>query len=314
MEYSQFYEEYGQPFSGRKLKRLQAFWSRCSFRTTRGWNILSIWSMHRERLQRPVPYSRTSSNGVAVDDRPSGRRTFLAGGHPADEPRHRTGNSHLFVFTKPKNIAMFSDLGFFPIIQTEDVLFMENVRDGIGRYVRSLQHPKDNGGVIGAAVMNCNPFTNGHRYLVETAASQCELLHLFVLSEDRSAFPAQVRYELVKQGVSDIGNVVLHHTSDYLISSAVFPTYFIKEKTRAEQANCELDLRIFCEYFAKELGITRRFVGTEPFCPVTGAYNRAMKQVLGEYGIEVVEIPRRQLDGVEISASSVRERMKARDL
>ena len=57
---------------------------------------------------------------------------------------------------------------------------MENVRDGIGRYVRSLQHPKDNGGVIGAAVMNCNPFTNGHRYLVETAASQCELLHLFV--------------------------------------------------------------------------------------------------------------------------------------
>ncbi len=167
--------------------------------------------------------------------------------------------------------------------------------------------------MIGAAVMNCNPFTNGHRYLVETAASQCELLHLFVLSEDRSAFPAQVRYELVKQGVSDIGNVVLHHTSDYLISSAVFPTYFIKEKTRAEQANCELDLRIFCEYFAKELGITRRFVGTEPFCPVTSAYNRAMKQVLGEYGIEVVEIPRRQLDGVEISASSVRERMKAGD-
>ena len=73
------------------------------------------------------------------------------------------GTSHLFVYTKPKNIAMFSDLGFFPIIQTEDVLFMENVRDGIGRYVRSLQHPKDNGGVIGAAVMNCNPFTNGHR-------------------------------------------------------------------------------------------------------------------------------------------------------
>ena len=107
--------------------------------------------------------------------------------------------------------------------------------------------------------------------------------------------------------------MVLHHTSDYLISSAVFPTYFIKEKTRAEQANCELDLRIFCEYFAKELGITRRFVGTEPFCPVTGAYNCDMKQVLGEYGIEVVEIPRRQLDGVEISASSVRERMKAGD-
>ena len=163
---------------------------------------------------------------VAVDDRHQGeglssRVVTLLMNHAIEQ-----GNSHLFVFTKPKNIAMFSDLGFFPIIQTEDVLFMENVRDGIGRYVRSLQHPKDNGGVIGAAVMNCNPFTNGHRYLVETAASQCELLHLFVLSEDRSAFPAQVRYELVKQGVSDIGNVVLHHTSDYLISSAVFADLF----------------------------------------------------------------------------------------
>ena len=91
---------------------------------------------------------------------------------------------------------------------------MENVRDGIGRYVRSLQHPKDNGGVIGAAVMNCNPFTNGHRYLVETAASQCELLHLFVLSEDRSAFPAQVRYEPVSYTHLDVYKRQVHERSE----------------------------------------------------------------------------------------------------
>ena len=122
-----------------------------------------------------------------------------------------------------------------------------------------------------------------------------------------------MRYELVREGIEGIPNVILHHTSDYLISSAVFPTYFLKEQARAEQINCELDLRIFCEYFAKELAITRRFVGTEPFCQVTSAYNREMKCILPEYGIEVVEIPRKQLDGVEISASRVRACLKAGD-
>ena len=243
---------------------------------------------------------------VAVDDRYQGeglssRVVTLLLNHASE-----VGQQHLFVFTKPKNRAMFSDLGFFPIIETADVLLMENVRDGIKQYVQNLERPKGNPKTIGAIVANCNPFTNGHRYLIETAASQCDVLHLFVLSEDRSTFPASVRYQLVKEGIRGLENVILHHTSDYLISSAVFPTYFIKEQHRAEAINCELDLRIFCEYFAKELGITKRFVGTEPFCPVTNAYNSAMKEILGEYGIEVVEILRKKEDGVEISASRVR--------
>lgn len=250
---------------------------------------------------------------VAVDSRYQGdggasRIVTLLFNHAME-----TGNSHLFVFTKPQNQAMFSGLGFYPIIQTKDILFMENTRGGIQNYVHSLERPQQSEGVTGAAVMNCNPFTNGHRYLIETAAEQCAILHLFILSEDRSAFPADVRYELVRQGIEGIHNVILHHTSDYLISSAVFPTYFLKEQARAGEMNCELDLRIFCEYFAKELSITRRFVGTEPFCPVTSAYNREMKRVLSEYGIEVVEIQRKKLDGLEISASKVRECLKAGD-
>ena len=53
------------------------------------------------------------------------------------------------------------------------------------------------------------------------------------------------------------------------------------------------------------LGITKRFVGTEPFCAVTRAYNERMKQILPKYGVEVIEIPR--IGG--ISASLVRKAM-----
>ena len=313
MEYSQFYEEYGHPFTGRKRRRLEEFLRRMNLSYDEGVQYTVNLVTQDGEIAATGSLQHNVIKCVAVDDRYQGeglssRIVTLLLNHAME-----TGQSHLFVFTKPQNRAMFSDLGFYPILQTADVLFMENVRDGIQKYVQGLERPQQKGGVIGAAVMNCNPFTNGHRYLIETAASQCDTLHLFVLSEDRSAFPADVRYELVREGIEGIPNVILHHTSDYLISSAVFPTYFLKEQARAEQINCELDLRIFCEYFAKELAITRRFVGTEPFCQVTSAYNREMKCILPEYGIEVVEIPRKQLNGVEISASRVRACLKEGD-
>ena len=157
MEYSQFYEEYGQPFSGRKLKRLQAFLESMQLSYDQGVEYTVNLIDAQGEIAATGSLQQNVIKCVAVDDRHQGeglssRVVTLLMNHAIEQ-----GNSHLFVFTKPKNIAMFSDLGFFPIIQTEDVLFMENVRDGIGRYVRSLQHPKDNGGVIGAAVMNCNP-------------------------------------------------------------------------------------------------------------------------------------------------------------
>ena len=153
MEYSQFYEEYGQPFSGRKLKRLQAFLESMQLSYDQGVEYTVNLVDAQGEIAATGSLQQNVIKCVAVDDRHQGeglssRVVTLLMNHAIEQ-----GNSHLFVFTKPKNIAMFSDLGFFPIIQTEDVLFMENVRDGIGRYVRSLQHPKDNGGVIGAAVM-----------------------------------------------------------------------------------------------------------------------------------------------------------------
>ncbi len=224
----------------------------------------------------------------------------------------RRGLRHLFLYTKPKNRFMFEGLSFYRVAETADTLLMENVKGGVSQFVDSLPRP-ENPGTVGAIVANCNPFTLGHRYLVEQAAAQCDTLHLFVLSEDKSFFPAADRFALVKQGVADLDNVYVHPTGDYLISAATFPTYFIKDKDRIPEIRCQLDLEIFANHFAPALGITRRFVGTEPLSPVTDAYNRQMMDFLPKKGVEVTLIQRKEQDGAPISASRVRSLLEQKD-
>ncbi|WMJ84936.1 [citrate (pro-3S)-lyase] ligase [Oscillospiraceae bacterium LTW-04] len=308
MEEYDFYEEQGFPFTGRKKERLKAFLSEnylhydeqieatVNLMDSEGY-IAATCSLH-DNVLKCIAVSK-NYQGYGLSTRVVTQVCNLA---------VERGKTHLFLFTKPENKQMFIDMGFYPILETKDVLLTENSKNGIKRYVAQLEQRE--GSTIGAIVVNCNPFTNGHRYLIETASKQCDVLHLFVLSEDKSEFSADVRYELVRLGVADLANVLLHKTSDYLISSAVFPTYFIKERTKADDANCELDIRIFCEYFAKSLGITKRFVGTEPNCGVTNAYNNKMKELLPQYGIEFIEIERKQLNGMPISASAVRRLLR----
>ena len=224
----------------------------------------------------------------------------------------RRGLRHLFLYTKPKNRFLFQGLSFYPVAETPDTLLMENVRDGAGQFVASLERP-EHPGTVGAIVANCNPFTLGHLYLAEQAAAAVDTLHLFVLSEDKSFFPAADRLELVRQGVAHLKNIFVHPTGDYLISAATFPTYFIKDKDRVPEIRCRLDLEIFANHFAPALGITRRFVGTEPLSPVTDAYNRQMMAFLPPKGIQVTLIPRKELDGGPISASRVRALLETRD-
>lgn len=222
------------------------------------------------------------------------------------------GKRHLFLFTKPENRVLFEGVGFYPIAETPYVLLLENEPNGIRRYLSTLSRPPF-GGTVGAIVANCDPFTRGHRSLVERAAAQCDTLHLFILSEDRGMFSTDERLEMAQRGVHDLNNVLLHPSSDYLISAATFPTYFHKDKARAGEVNCALDIQIFGEYFVPTLGITRRFVGQEPFCAVTAAYNEALKQLLPRFGVEVSELPRLESEGTPISATKVREAWMRRD-
>ena len=217
----------------------------------------------------------------------------------------RAGYDHLFLYTKPRNKYMFSSLFFYPVAQTDTVLLMEDRKNGIQSFLNTL--PVETGGSkIGAAVMNCNPFTLGHRYLIETAAKACDRLYVFVLSEDKSQFPAADRLALVKAGTADLPNVTVLPTGPYLISSATFPTYFLKDREAAQTVQCLLDIEIFTKYFVPKFGITHRFVGTEPLSPMTGMYNDALKKHLPGKGVAVCEIPRLQVGDTPVSASDVR--------
>ena len=200
----------------------------------------------------------------------------------------------------------FGDLGFYEIARVEDTLvFMENRRDGFGSYLRALEKTKT-AGRSAALVMNANPFTLGHQYLVEMAAAACDTLHLFVVSEDASLVPFAVRKKLVAEGVKHLPNVVLHDSGPYIISNATFPSYFLKDEAAVIGGHARLDLAVFTK-IAKALNITARYVGEEPTSQVTGLYNKIMAEQLPKAGIACVIVPRKQADGRAISASTVRQ-------
>lgn len=221
------------------------------------------------------------------------------------------GHFHLFLCTRPCNLARFQHSGFWPIAQSgSNAVLMENTPSGIQRYCRQLQASRRPGKRIGAVVMNANPFTLGHRYLVEQAARSCDWLHLFVVREDASFFPFTARLKMVKEGVAHLANVTVHEGSQYIISRATFPAYFLKETGKVQQAWSEIDLLLFRERIAPALGITHRFIGSEPFCAVTRQYNQTMHQLLAG-AIEVVETPRIKATGTAISASEVRRLLQS---
>lgn len=216
------------------------------------------------------------------------------------------GNLHLFLYTKAKSSKFFGDLGFYEIARVEDTLvFMENRRDGFGAYLRGLEKTKTEGRSA-ALVMNANPFTLGHQYLVETAAAACDTLHLFVVSEDASLVPFAVRKRLVAEGVRHLSNVVLHDSGPYIISNATFPSYFLKDETAVIEGHARLDLAVFTK-IAAVLNVTARYVGEEPASQVTGLYNQIMKEQLPKAGIHCIIVPRKQAGGKAISASTVRQ-------
>lgn len=222
------------------------------------------------------------------------------------------GNSHLFLYTKVKTAKFFENLGFYEIARVEGTLvFMENRRSGFPGYLKNLEKTA-RPGLSAAIVMNANPFTLGHQYLVETAAAQCDTLHLFVLSEDASLVPFSVRKELVRLGTEHLKNVVLHDSGPYMISNATFPSYFLKDAAAVIQGHAKLDLAVFAR-IAQALGVTVRYVGEEPNSQVTGIYNSIMEQSLPKYGITCRVIPRKASEGKAISASTVRKALQAGD-
>lgn len=160
---------------------------------------------------------------------------------------------------------------------------------------------------VGAIVMNCNPFTLGHRYLIETASSQCDKLYIFVVEEDKSVFPFEDRLKLVMEGVKDLDNVTVLHSGNFIISALTFPGYFNKSVDNNVSVDTSDDLTLFAKYIAPTLGINIRFAGEEPIDYITRQYNETMEELLPKHGIEFIEIPRKTMGDSVISASRVRK-------
>ena len=228
------------------------------------------------------------------------------------EVQYQRGNLHLFLYTKVNSAKFFGDLGFYEIARVAGTLvFMENRRDGFSGYLRGLERTRREGRCA-ALVMNANPFTLGHQYLAEVAAKDCDTLHLFVVSEEASLVPFAVRKRLVETGTAHLPNVVLHDSGPYIISSATFPSYFLRDEAAVIEGHARLDLAVFIK-IAQCLDIAVRYVGEEPTSQVTGLYNQIMAAELPKAGIECRVIPRKTADGAALSASTVRSCLKSGD-
>lgn len=163
-------------------------------------------------------------------------------------------------------------------------------------------------GKIGCVVINCNPFTLGHRYLIEYALEKVRYLFIFVVEEDRSFFPFEERFEMVKRGTEDLENVVVLKSGKCIASAETFPSYFQRqEMNKRKEFLGHEDLRIFGQYIVPILNIQYRFVGEELEDYVTSQYNLAMKKILPKFGVKVIEIERKLKQGEIISASNVRK-------
>lgn len=270
---------------------------------------------------------------VAVDDAHKGEaiaNTLISHliAHANEE-----GHSNVKLFTKPKNRQLFESLSFRLLAEAPEAVLMETGIGGINNTVEALKKIREEKTNLttspsqhhntttpqpltttthlrGVVVMNCNPFTLGHRYLIEQAAKQVERLFVMVVREDCSLFAYAERKAMVEQGVAHLKNVTVIDGSEYAISQATFPTYFLKRLDDAADTQMLLDLDLFRRHIAPALGTTVRFVGTEPTDRLTRRYNQLMHEVLAD----VREIVRLEKEGNAVSASRVRKAMEQGDM
>lgn len=223
------------------------------------------------------------------------------------------GSLHNFLYTQPDKYPIFKSLGFKKIIESDEVLFMELGHPDFKDYLKMLETYQTTESTS-AIVMNANPFTKGHQHLVTYAAKRSQHVYVFVLTEERSEFQTVDRLAMVKLGTSHLPNVTVLPTNDYMVSSATFPSYFLRDNAQLALARIQasLDARLFKERVAPNLKITERYVGDEPYSQVTHLYNESMQAVFSD-DLKLTIIPRLAQDNEIISATNVRLAIKEKD-
>ena len=298
---------------------------------------------------------------VAPDMRSEGLLTPLIS-------RINSGRGNLKVFTKPEYQPLFESLGFKLLASAPLAILLENGR-GLQQYCEYLKDINPSSEALspaseenyflghrpknqfssssttparftspvlprtGVIVMNANPFTLGHKHLIDKALEQVDLLYVIPVKEDVSLFPYAERLAMIQAASAPSSTenyfsgrrpknqfsassatpthadaVKVLEGSDYSISAATFPTYFLKDLTEASETQMRLDLDLFSRHIAPALGATVRFAGSEPTDILTAQYNKLMAEVLPKHGIEFVEIPR-----TDVSATAVRKALAEGD-
>lgn len=210
------------------------------------------------------------------------------------------GHEHTMLVTRPIHEERFQDMGFYTVEETDRLVLMEDRTDGIQEWIDGV--PAAGDGIKGVICANFDPITNGHLYLIQKAQLLCDKLYLFVTDDARCTIPVADRLEMVRSAVSNIPNVIVCPASDYQVGDI------------GDRISCELDLKLFACKIAAPLGITHRFVGQEPYSPMTGKYNLYMKEILPQYGVSLVEFSRlRAGDKGYFSASTVRRLWEEKD-
>lgn len=223
---------------------------------------------------------------------------------------HQQGHEASYVYTK--KTAAFEALGFKKLAAVpESLVLMERSMNGLPYYLKGLQEKK-RPGTSAAMVLHANPLTLGHCALIDFALKHYAHAHIFLLSEDRGAFPHWARRKILESYIQDFKTrLTLHETGPYLVSSQSFPSYFIQEKEEITKIQAQLDARLFKEQIAPTLQLDARILGTEPHSRPTALYNAAMEEVFASpprpHWPKLHILERHRMNGGPISASRVRK-------
>lgn len=294
----------------REVATVRQFLARFGLGYTTDVELTLTWWTEDERLVATGSLRGEVLRNIAVDDTYQGEGLSATVVSRLMQEAAQRGRYHYFIYTKPDKAYLFTALGFQEVGRGDPyAVLLEaglgSVQDYCADLAQKVRHLPT--GRRAGIVMNANPFTRGHRALIEAAAAACDSVVVLVVTEDLSLFPFAHRLPLIQEGVRDLPQVAVVAGGPYIISSATFPSYFTRGEDEAVTAQTRLDVDIFARHIAPAAGITVRYVGEEPYCPVTAAYNQAMREILPRYGLDLVVVPRLAVGGEAVSASTVRE-------
>ncbi len=214
------------------------------------------------------------------------------------------------------------------IRQSQFLEYLDLIGDGIKgleEWEKSLAAAIEGKNVDACIVMNANPLTVGHRYLVELASRRSSgLLVLVIQGSPESGgkgnhentgikFPFQVRLEMARTCLSEIPGVVVLPSGPYIISRDDYPKHFLSDEMGPASAHAVLDSMVFC-HVLNSLGIDKAFAGDEPRDELSEIHLNALRIECRDRGIALKVAERKRLGERYISSALARQAMADKDM